>query len=53
MKIRISDMLDNASELIEENIEAKYTHDNKRIKKIVFLKDYQKILKNRIFFIII
>lgn len=38
MKIRISDMLDNASELIEENIEAKYTTDNKRIKEIVFLK---------------
>ena len=38
MKIRISDMLDNASELIEENTEAGYAADNKRIKEIVFSK---------------
>lgn len=38
MKIRISDMLDNASELIEENMEAEYAADNKRIKEIVFSK---------------
>lgn len=38
MKIRISDMLDNASELIEENAEAGYAADNKRIKEIVFSK---------------
>lgn len=38
MKIRISDMLDNASELIEGNTEAEYAADNKRIKEIVFSK---------------
>lgn len=38
MKIRISDMLDNASELIEENLEAEYAADNKRIKEIVLSK---------------
>lgn len=38
MKIRISDMFDNASELIEENIEVEYATDNKRIKEIVFSK---------------
>lgn len=38
MKIRISDMFDNASELIEENTEAEYAADNKRIKEIVFSK---------------
>lgn len=38
MKIRISDMFDNASELIEENAEAEYAADNKRIKEIVFSK---------------
>lgn len=38
MKIRISDMLDNASELIEENTEVGYAADNKRIKEIVFSK---------------
>ena len=36
MQIRISEMLDNASELIEENIEVRYTNDNDRIKRIVF-----------------
>ena len=36
MQIRISDMLDNASELIEENIEVKYTINNDRIKRMVF-----------------
>lgn len=36
MKIRISDMLDNASELIEESNEAGYSVNNDRIKKIVF-----------------
>lgn len=36
MKIRISDMLDNASELIEENMEAEYAADNKGIKEIVY-----------------
>lgn len=38
MKIRISDMFDNASELIEENAEVEYAADNKRIKEIVFSK---------------
>ena len=36
MQIRISDMLDNASELIEESSEAGYSVNNDRIKKIVF-----------------
>ena len=36
MQIRISDMLDNASELIEENREVRNTTNNDRIKKIVF-----------------
>ena len=36
MQIRISDMLDNASELIEENREVRKTTNNDRIKKIVF-----------------
>lgn len=36
MRIRISDMLDNASELIEENIEVRYTINNDRIKRMVF-----------------
>ena len=36
MQIRISEMLDNASELIEENIEVRYTNNNDRIKRIVF-----------------
>ena len=36
MQIRISDMLDNASELIEENGEVRNTTNNDRIKKMVF-----------------
>ena len=36
MQIRISDMLDNASVLIEENREARNTTNNDRIKKMVF-----------------
>ena len=36
MQIRISDMLDNASELIEENKEVRNTTNNDRIKKMVF-----------------
>ncbi len=36
MRIRISDMLDNASELIEESSEAGYSVDNDRIKEMVF-----------------
>lgn len=36
MHIRISDMLDNASELIEESNESGYSVNNDRIKKIVF-----------------
>lgn len=36
MQIRISDMLDNASELIEENREVRNTTNNDRIKKMVF-----------------
>ncbi len=36
MQIRISDMLDNASVLIEENREVRKTTNNDRIKKIVF-----------------
>lgn len=36
MQIRISDMLDNASELIEGNGEVRNTTNNDRIKKIVF-----------------
>ena len=36
MQIRISDMLDNASELIEGNGEVKNTTNNDRIKKIIF-----------------
>lgn len=38
MKIRISDMLDNASELIEESIDADYVIDTDRVKDIVFSK---------------
>ncbi len=38
MKIRISDMLDNASELIEKKGENEYIVNNDRIKEIVFLK---------------
>ena len=34
MRIRISDMLDNASELIEENREVRNTTNNDRIKKM-------------------
>lgn len=36
MQIRISEMLDNASELIEENSKDGYMVDNDRIKEIVF-----------------
>lgn len=36
MQIRISEMLDNASELIEENNKGEYKVDNDRIKEIVF-----------------
>ena len=36
MQIRISEMLDNASELIEENVEVRYTNNNDRIKQMVF-----------------
>ena len=36
MRIRISDMLDNASELIEENREVRNTTNNDRIKQMVF-----------------
>ncbi len=36
MKIRISEMLDNASELIEESIEAEYVINTDRVKEIVF-----------------
>lgn len=36
MQVKISDMLDNASELIEENREIRYSVNNDRIKKIVF-----------------
>lgn len=36
MQIRISDMLDNASVLIEENREVRNITNNDRIKKIVF-----------------
>ncbi len=36
MQIRISDMLDNASVLIEENREVRNTTNNDRIKKMVF-----------------
>ena len=39
MQIRISDMLDNASELIEENIEVKYTINNDRIKRYGIFRD--------------
>ena len=35
MQIRISDMLDNASVLIEENREVRNTTNNDRIKKMV------------------
>ena len=38
MKIRISDMLDNASELIEKKGEIGYVVNNDRIKEIVFSK---------------
>lgn len=38
MKIRISDMLDNASELIEESIDTDYVIDTDRVKDIVFSK---------------
>lgn len=38
MKIRISDMLDNASELIEKKSEIGYAVNNDRIKEIVFSK---------------
>ena len=40
MQIRISEMLDNASELIEENSKDGYTVDNDRIKEIVFSEIY-------------
>lgn len=40
MQIRISDMLDNASELIEENKEVRNITNNHRIKKIVFSEIY-------------
>ena len=36
MQIKISDMLDNASVLIEENKEVRNSTNNDRIKKMVF-----------------
>lgn len=46
MKIRISDMLDNASELIEESIDTDYVIDTDRVKDIVFSK-INRVQKNQ------